>query len=199
MVLTLPRGGLPVGYEIAKALHAPLDVVIVRKLGVPWQPELAMGAIAGRGTQVLDRHLIAGLGISQQMVDAVIRKESAEIERREKLYRADRAEIDPLGRTVVLADDGLATGSTMLVAIRYVRMRKAAKIIVAVPVGSSEACARVEKEADELVCLAVPESFMAVGEWYRDFRQITDEEVRSWLEQSRRLSQTQGKELTRAR
>jgi len=199
MVLTLPRGGLPVGFEIAKALHAPLDVVVVRKLGVPWQPELAMGAIAGGGIQVLDRRLIGGLGISQQMVDAVIRKESAEIERREKLYRADRAEIDPLGRTVVLADDGLATGSTMLIAIRYVRMRKAAKIIVAVPVGSSEACARVEKEADELVCLAVPESFMAVGEWYRDFRQITDEEVRSWLEQNRRLSQTQGNELTRAR
>lgn len=192
IVLGLARGGLPVAIEVAKALHAPLDVIVVRKLGVPWQPELAMGAIAGGGVEVLDRHLIAELGISQRMVDAAIRKETAEIERREKLYRGGRLALDLRNRTVVLIDDGLATGSTMLVAIRYVRMRSASRIIVAVPVGSRDACARVSKEADELVCLSTPDSFMAVGEWYMDFRQVGDQEVQSVLEESRQ-SKTQAR------
>lgn len=199
VVLALPRGGLPVGFEVAKALHARLDVIVVRKLGVPWQPELAMGAIAPGGVEVLDRRLIASLGIAPQIVKAAIQRESAEIERREKLYRGGRPALDLHGRTVVLVDDGLATGSTMLVAVHYVRTLQAAKIIVAIPVGSRQACTRVEKEVDELVCLAIPESFMAVGEWYLDFRQVTDAEVQSWLEESHRQSKAEGIELTRAR
>lgn len=187
IVLALPRGGVPVGFEIAKALHAPLDVVVVRKLGVPWERELAMGAIAGNAVELLDRDLIATLRISQQEVDAAIRNERAELERREKLYRGGHAAPDLRSRTVILADDGLATGSTMIVAIRYVRGFKPAKIIVAVPVSSSDAAKRVRQLADELVCLAIPESFMAVGEWYVDFHQVSDEEVRNLMERSREI------------
>jgi predicted phosphoribosyltransferase len=185
IVLALPRGGVPVGLEVAKALHAPLDVVVVRKLGVPWQPELAMGAIAGGSVQVLNDELIADLRVSQQEVQAAIAKERAEVERREKLYRSGLPAPDLQGRVVLLVDDGLATGSTMLVAARYVRVFKPAKVIIAVPVGSSEACERLKKEADEFVCLATPEFFMAVGEWFEDFRQVSDFEVQRLLQESR--------------
>jgi predicted phosphoribosyltransferase len=185
IVLALPRGGLPVGREIAQAFGAPLDVVIVRKLGVPWQPELAMGAIAGGSFKTLDEELIGELRVSREQIDAVVARESAEVARREKLYRKGRPALDVHGRTAVLVDDGLATGSTMLVAARYVRVFKPAKVIIAVPVGSSEACERLKKEADEFVCLATPEFFMAVGEWFEDFRQVSDFEVQRLLEESR--------------
>jgi len=185
IVLALPRGGLPVGLEVAKKLQAPLDVVIVRKLGVPWQPELAMGAIASGSVQTLDQDLIRALGISREEVDAVIDKERAEVERREKLYRKGRPALDLRGKTVLLVDDGLATGSTMLVAARYVRSLKPARMLIAVPVGSVQACERLKMEADDCICLATPEPFVAVGQWYADFPQVTDSEVQRFLEASR--------------
>jgi predicted phosphoribosyltransferase len=184
IVLALPRGGVPVGFEVAKALRAPLDVVVVRKLGVPWQPELAMGAIAGGSVEVLNEELIADLRVSRQEINAAVAKERAEVERREKLYRAGRPAPKLRGRAVLIVDDGLATGSTMLVATRYVRALKPAKIIIAIPVGSREACDRLRKEADDFLCLATPEWFVAVGEWFRDFRQVSDAEVQRLLEES---------------
>lgn len=185
IVVALPRGGLPVGLEVAKTFRAPLDVVIVRKLGVPWQPELAMGAIATGSFQALDEGLIRGLGIPSEEIDAVVARESAEVARREKLYRRGRPALDLHGRTVVLVDDGLATGSTMLVAARYVRSLKPRQTVIAVPVGSVQACQRLRKEADDCVCLATPQPFAAVGEWYVDFRQVTDAEVQHFLERDR--------------
>lgn len=196
IVLALPRGGVPIGLTVAKALHAPLDVVVVRKLGVPWQPELAMGAIAGRSGRVLDERMIGELRISQEEVDAVISRERMEAERREKLYRGGRPAPDLRGRTVVLVDDGLATGSTMVVAARYVRSLKPGRLIIAVPIASAQASQRVRMEADSCVCLATPEHFVAVGEWYSDFRQVGDCEVQHLLEQaSRRLELPEEREL----
>jgi len=183
IVLALPRGGLPVGAEIAKALEAPLDVVVVRKLGVPWQPELAIGAIASGSFQTLDQALIEGLGILPEEVASVVGRERTELARRERLYRKGRPPLDLHGRTVVLVDDGLATGSTMLVAARYVRSLKPRNTLIAVPVASVQACERLRNEVDKCVCLATPEPFWAVGEWYRDFRQVTDAEVQHFLEQ----------------
>jgi len=185
IVLALPRGGLPVGLEVAKKLQAPLDVVIVRKLGVPWQPELAMGAIASGSVQTLDRDLIRELNISREDIDAVIETEKAELERREKLYRRGRPALDLRGRTALLVDDGLATGSTMLVAVRYVRSLKPGRTLVAVPVASVQACERLKMEADECICLAMPELFSAVGQWYADFPQVSDSEVQRFLEAGR--------------
>ena len=184
IVLALPRGGLPVGLEVAKALGAPLDVVMVRKLGVPWQPELAMGAVAGGSFQTIDEELIAELDIPRKQVDAAIARERAEIARREKLYRGDRCALDLRNRTVILVDDGLATGSTMVVAARFVRSLKPRKTIVAVPVGSVEACGWLKKEVGDCICLATPQPFSAVGLWYTDFRQVTDAEVRRCLLQA---------------
>jgi predicted phosphoribosyltransferase len=186
IVLALPRGGVPVGLEIAKALGASLDVVIVGKLGVPSQPELAMGAVASDSFRMLDEKLIAELGISREEVDTLIAEETAELVRREKLYRGGRPKLDLQGRTAVLVDDGLATGSTMRVAARYVRSLRPAKTLIAVPVGSVHACRLLRKEADGCVCLATPQPFHAVGEWYIDFQQVTDEEVRLFLEQGYR-------------
>lgn len=185
IVLALPRGGVPIGFEVAKALHAPLDVVVVRKVGVPWQPELAMGAIAGKTEPVLNWDLISELRISQEEIDAALAKERAEVERREKLYRRGRPPLELRGRTALLVDDGLATGSTMLVAARYARALKPAKTIIAVPVASIEASERLKKEADDFVCLATPVSFFAVGEWFLDFRQVNDAEVQRLFEESR--------------
>ena len=193
VVLALPRGGLPVGLEVAKAFGAPLDVVIVRKLGVPWQPELAMGAIASGSFQTLDHDLISSLQISQEDIDIVVARESAEVARREKLYRGGRPALDLHGRTVLIVDDGLATGSTMLVAARYVRSLKPGKTWIAVPVASKQACKRLRKEADDCICLATPQPFAAVGEWYVDFRQVTDAEVQRFLEQSTALQEAQKK------
>jgi putative phosphoribosyl transferase len=183
IVLALPLGGLPVGAEVAEALKAPLDVVVVRKIGVPWQPELAMGAIAG-ATQVLDRQLIRELRISDEEVEAIVSRERKEVQRREKLLRGGLPAQDLGGRTVVIVDDGLATGSTMVAASRHVRSAHPERMIIAVPVGSSEGCTRLGREVDECICLAVPQPFLAVGEWYLDFRQVTDQEVRVILKRS---------------
>jgi putative phosphoribosyl transferase len=181
IVLALPRGGVPVGLAIASILRAPLDVVVVRKLGVPWQPELAMGAIAGGTVPVLDQRLIHHLRIAPQGVDAVVAREKAEIVRRENLYRGGRPAPDLRGRTVVLVDDGLATGSTMAVSARYVRGLNPGEVIIAVPVASSAACRRMSAEADRCICLAQPEPFESVSQWYADFRQVSDAEVQSLL------------------
>jgi predicted phosphoribosyltransferase len=183
LVLALPRGGLPVAAEVADALKAPLDVVVVCKLGVPWQPELAMGAIAGT-TRVLDHQLIRELRIPDEEVEAIVAREMKEVARREKLYRGGAVAPRLRGRTVVLVDDGLATGSTMVAAARHIRERNPRRLIVAVPVGSAQACGRLERDADEFVCMAVPEPFFAVGEWYVDFRQVTDSEVQEILKRS---------------
>jgi len=185
VVFALTRGGVPVGFEVADRLRLPLDVIVARKIGVPWQPELAMGAIAG-SVQVLDNRMIDELGIGDEDVKSILTREEAEMKRREQVFREGTPAVRPEGRTAVIADDGLATGSTMLAAARYARTLKPAKIIVAVPVGSREACALLRAEVDEVVCLSVPELFFAVGEWYRDFEQVTDEEVRHLLAKSRK-------------
>jgi len=185
VVLALPRGGVPVGFAIAQALHLPLDVVVARKLGVPWQHELAMGAIAG-ASLALDEELIRDLRISQPDIDAIAARERAELERREKLYRGGRPAPYLRGRTAVLVDDGLATGLTMLAAARFVCSLGPASLRIAVPVGSQQACQLVESECDECICLAKPRPFAAVGQWYEDFRQVSDAEVTNLLEQSHR-------------
>ena len=181
IVLALPRGGVPVGFEVARALCLPLDVIVVRKLGVPWQPELAMGAIASGGVRVLDQQLISMEGISREDVEAVATREEQEAERREQLYRAGRPALELRHRTVILVDDGLATGSTMRAAVKCVKSLQASAVIVAVPVASRHAREHLRHVADECVCLAVPEPFGAVGEWYRNFRQTSDAEVQELL------------------
>jgi predicted phosphoribosyltransferase len=181
VVLALPRGGVPVAAEVAAVLPAPLDVLVVRKLGVPWRPELAMGAISSAAS-FLDRSLIREWGISQEQVDEVVARERKELERRERLYRGQMPAPDLKGRTVVLVDDGLATGASMMAAVRHVRAAKPERIIPAVPVGSPDACRQIRDLAGDCICLAEPESFSAVGEWYEDFRQVTDEEVREILQ-----------------
>ena len=181
LVLGLQRGGVPVAYEVAKALPAPFDVLLVRKLGVPSQPELAMGAIAGGGVRVLHQAVIDALRIPPDVVDAVAEREGAELARREEAYRADRPAIDVTGRTVVVVDDGVATGSTMRAAVAALRVRRAGRIVVAVPVGARETCEELAGLADEVVCARMPASFHSVGQWYDDFRQTTDEEIRALL------------------
>jgi len=181
VVLALPRGGVPVGYEVAQALHAPLDVFVVRKLGTPGQEELAMGALATGGVTVLNREVIQALGIPQETIDAVVAREQPELERREREYRDGRAAVDVQARKVILVDDGLATGSSMRVAAKALRKESAAEIVVAVPVASPSTCAEFETEVDKIICATTPEPFWAVGQWYRNFSQTTDEEVRALL------------------
>jgi len=181
VVLALPRGGVPVGYEVAEALHAPLDVFVVRKLGTPGQEELAMGALASGGVTVLNREVIQALSIPQETIDAVVAREQPELERREREYRDGRAAVDVQARKVILVDDGLATGSSMRVAAKALRKESAAEIVVAVPVASPSTCAEFETEVDKIVCATTPEPFWAVGQWYRHFSQTTDEEVRELL------------------
>ncbi len=180
-VLALPRGGVPVGFEIARALHVPFDVFIVRKLGVPGHEELAMGAIASGGVQVLNADVVDGLQIPAYVVEEVAAQELQELARREHAYRDDRPPPEVRGKTIILVDDGLATGSTMLAAIRALRLRGPAHVVVAVPTASSEACQLVGREADRAICLTTPEPFRGVGAWYEDFSQTTDEEVRDLL------------------
>lgn len=182
LVLALPRGGVPVAAPVAAALGAPLDVFVVRKLGVPGREELAMGALASGGLRVLNDDVLAIAGLGAEQIEAVTRRERQELERREELYRGGRGAPDPSGRTVVIVDDGLATGSTMRAAVRALRRAGAARIVVAVPVAPPQACAELAAEADAVVCPAQPEPFAAVGAWYENFAQTTDDEVRALLE-----------------
>jgi putative phosphoribosyl transferase len=184
VVLALPRGGVPVGAEVARALGVPLDVFLVRKLGLPGQEELAMGAIASGGTTVLNDEVLQWVQLPDQAIDAIISQERHELERRERAYRDDRPPVDVRGWVVILVDDGLATGSSMRAAIAALRRLRPAKIVVAVPVGAAETCAALQSVADEVVCLQIPEPFHAVGLWYQDFSQTSDEEVRDLLQES---------------
>jgi predicted phosphoribosyltransferase len=182
LVLGLPRGGVPVAFEVARALHAPLDVFLVRKLGVPGHEELAMGAIASGGIRVLNKDAVRALRVPSDVIEAVAAEERQELERRERSYRGDRPAPNVRGRTIILIDDGLATGSTMRAAIAALRLQRPARIVVAVPVGSPEVCAEFQDEADEAICALTPDPFYAVGVWYSDFSQTTDEEVRNLLQ-----------------
>lgn len=186
IIIALPRGGVPVGFEVAKALRAPLDVVIVRKLGVPGQEELAMGAIASGGWQVLNNPVVRSLGISPREIELAAAKERPELERRERLYRGGRPAPDIEGHAVILVDDGIATGTTMKVAIAALKQQQPSKIVVAIPVAPSSTCEEMESEVDEIVCLLSPEDFMAIGAWYEDFTQVQDQEVCDLLEQADR-------------
>jgi predicted phosphoribosyltransferase len=184
VVLALPRGGAPVGYEIARTLHAPLDVFLVRKLGLPGYEELAMGAIASGGTRVLNEGVIEKLRIPPGSIEEVAREEQCELERREWVFRNGSPPVVVAGRACILVDDGLATGSTMRAAIEALKKQKPARILVAVPVASPDTCEEFQNLVDKVVCLYTPEPFVAVGRWYKDFTQLTDEEVRDYLERA---------------
>ena len=181
VVLALPRGGVPVAYEVARALRAPLDLFLARKLGVPGQPELAMGAIASGGVRVLHQAVIDALAISPEAIEQVAAREGAELARREQMYRRGRPTLDVAGRTAVVVDDGLATGATMRAAVTALRAQLAGRIVVAVPVGPRETCEEMAAEADEVVCARIPRSFHAVGQWYDNFSPTTDDEIRALL------------------
>lgn len=181
MVLGIPRGGVPVAYEVAQALGAPLDVIVVRKLGFPGAEELAIGAIASGGVRVLNTQVLGEVPVPERMIDRVAARELKELERRERVYRGDRPAVDPRGRTVVVVDDGLATGSTMRAAVAALRQRQAAAIVVAVPVGATSTCRQLARIADRFVCVIASEDFVAVSAWYEDFSPTTDDEVRRLL------------------
>ncbi len=184
VVLGLTRGGVPVAAEVASALHAPLDVVVVRKLGVPFQPELAMGAIAGDDTQLVDRQLVHALDLTNRDVEAAITRERAELQRLERLYRGGRPALDLKERTAILVDDGLATGSTMLASVAFARKRLAKRVVLAVPVASVEACEKLRQKVDECICLATPDPFFSVGDWYLNFLPTEDAEVLKLIDES---------------
>ena len=188
LVLALPRGGVPVAYEVARALGAPLDVFLVRKLGAPTHEELAMGAIASGGVRVINREVVEELAISREDIDAVAAREELELRRRELSYRDGRPPPDVRGRDVILVDDGLATGTTMRAAVAALRRLEPESIVVAVPVGAAESCEDLAGEADDVLCARRPEPFYAVGLWYRDFAQTSDEEVRQLLALASRTS-----------
>jgi putative phosphoribosyl transferase len=181
LVLALPRGGVPVAFEVATALNAPLDVFLVRKLGTPGHRELAMGAIASGGVRVLNDDVVRYLGITDDQIDAVARDEQAELERREEAYRKGRTPPALRDRVVILVDDGLATGSTMRAAVQAVKQQHPSRVVVAVPVGAGDTCEELRASADEVVCGRMPTPFSAVGQWYQNFDQTTDEEVRELL------------------
>ncbi len=181
LVFGLPRGGVPVAAQVAAALHAPLDVLLVRKLGVPGHEEFAMGAIASGGIVDIDENIVRSLGVTRTQVGHVLERETAELDRRERVYRRGR-EMPPVrGKTVIVVDDGLATGATMRAAVSALRKLDPARIVAATPVASNEACDELRRHADECVCVSTPEPFYAVGVWYRDFTPTTDEEVTTWL------------------
>lgn len=184
IVLALPRGGVPVAYEVARALSVPLDVFLVRKLGVPGQEELALGAISSGGMRVLNNDIVETLGIPNSMIGQIVMRELRELERRERLYRAGCPPPDVRGRTVLLVDDGLATGASMRVAIMALRELQPARIVVAVPTASRETCDTLRELADEIICAQTPDPFYAVGAWYEDFSQTTDAQVRELLDRA---------------
>lgn len=177
LILALPRGGVPVAFEVAQALGIPLDLMVVRKLGLPGQEELAMGAVATGGIKVLNQALIQNLNISEAVLDSVVDKERKELERRERVYRGERPAPEINNRWIILVDDGLATGATMQAAVSALQQQKPAGIIVAIPVAPPDTVEKLRKEVDEVICLATPESFFAIGAWYEDFSQTSDEEV----------------------
>jgi putative phosphoribosyl transferase len=184
VVVALPRGGVPIALEVARALRAPLDILAVRKLGAPGNPELGVGAVAEDGTGILDPRSAGMAGMTQEVLDATLARESQELRRRVESYRDGRAAIPVRGRTVIVVDDGLATGLTDLAAVRALRKRGARRIVVAVPVGSSEAVSMLAKEADRVLCLMIPERFFGVGIWYRDFRPVSDAQVLALMAQA---------------
>lgn len=181
IVLALPRGGVPVAFEVAQALDAPLDVILVRKLGTPGQEELAMGAVASGGVRVLNEGVTQALNVPRQVIETVTQREQQELERREQLYRNGRPAPDLHGKTVILVDDGLATGATMVAAVKGVRAQGAERVVVAVPTAALETCAAFEQVVSAVVCAETPEPFVSVGMWYADFAQTTDAEVRELL------------------
>jgi putative phosphoribosyl transferase len=185
-VLALPRGGVPVAYEVARALHAPLDVFLVRKLGVPGHEELAMGAIATGGMRVLNEDVVRTLFIPSAIIESVMEREQHELERRERLYRDSRPRPQVRGRTVILIDDGLATGASMRAAARALRQQQPARLVIAVPVAAPQSCQEFRTEVDEVICAYMPQDFYGVGWWYDDFSQTSDQEVRDLLAQNER-------------
>jgi len=185
IILALPRGGVPIGYEVARELDAPLDVFVVRKLGLPWHDELAMGAIASGGVRVLNHDLIRVARVTESELARVTAAEQTELERRERVYRGDRSFPDLHGKTVILVDDGLATGATMHAAVEALRLEGPAHVVVAVPVSAKETCDAFRDITDEIVCAETPEPFLGVGRWYADFSQTTDEEVHEILDRAR--------------
>jgi len=184
LVLALPRGGVPVAFEVARALNAPLDVFLVRKLGAPGQEELAIGAIASGGVRVLNAAVVRYLSIPDELIEKIAAREQVELERRERAYRGERPPVDARDRTIVLIDDGLATGSTMRAAIEALKQQKPRKIVVAVPVAPLSTCFELRRDVDEVVCPLSPGDFDGVSRWYEDFSQTTDEEVRELLEKT---------------
>ena len=184
VVLALPRGGVPVAYEVALALNAPLDIFTVRKLGLPGHEELAMGAIATGGARVINQDVVRSFNIPQGVVEAVAKQELTELERRERVFRGDRMMREIHDKTAILIDDGLATGASMQAAIMGLRAKHPARIVVAVPTAPSETCEAFKKLVDEMICATSPEPFYGVGQWYEDFSQVTDEEVQTLLEQA---------------
>jgi putative phosphoribosyl transferase len=181
VVLALPRGGVPVAYQVAKALGSSLDVFVVRKLGAPQQPELAMGAIASGGVRVLNEEVVRALHVTPEQLAETAERETRELERREQAYRGDRAPLDVKGKCVLLVDDGVATGYTMRAAVEALRQRGPKKIIIAVPVAAKDTCEDLKRHADAVICLMMPYDFAAVGQWYRHFDQTIDDEVRLLL------------------
>jgi putative phosphoribosyl transferase len=190
VVLGLPRGGVPVAYEVARSLAAPLDVLVVRKLGLPGHEELAIGAIASPGVRVLNDGVVSRLGLRPALVEAVAERELAELQRQERVYRDGRDPLPVGGRHAVAVDDGLATGATMRAAVMALRRRRARSITVALPISSRGSCAEIAELVDDVVCAHTPERFVAVGAWYRDFAQVSDEDVRHLLEQARDAART---------
>jgi predicted phosphoribosyltransferase len=184
VVLALPRGGVPVGYEVARVLGAPLDAFVVRKLGLPGHEELAMGAVATPGVRVVNEQIVRALNIPDDVIEAVAARERQELQRRERAYRGDRPPLDVRARTVILVDDGLATGATMQAAIKALRQQQPARIVVAVPTASPETCEALKSKVDDVVCAVTPEPFYAVGLWYDDFSETSDDEVRELLTRS---------------
>jgi putative phosphoribosyl transferase len=186
IVLALPRGGVPVGYEVARKLGAPLDVFVVRKLGAPGQPEFALGAIASGGVRVVNRDAIQALGIADRLVEEIARREQEELSRRERLYRGNRPAPNLTGKTVILVDDGLATGSTMRSAAAAIKQQSPSRLVVAVPVAARSTCDELAQDVDQVVCAVTPFPFFAVGQWYSDFSETSDDEVRDLLERTAR-------------
>ena len=184
IVLALPRGGVPVAYEVAQALEAPLDVFLVRKLGMPGHEEYALGAIATGGVRVINQDLVQALRLPPATIEAIAAREQQELERRERVYRGDHPPPDVRGRTVILVDDGLATGATMHAAVKALRQQGAGRVVVAVPIAPPDTCDQLREVVDDIVCAVTPEPFHAVGLWYEDFSQTTDDEVRDLLARS---------------